>query len=225
VQTTGIDWRSNAPARFFNLAEDARRRLLDIATRHFAERGLEQTSLNEILAEAGVSKGAYYYYFDDKDDLFATTLESATDALLARLPMPPFDRLTQNDFWPTVERFVGLWAASFDTSSDLFRVAVQMTEAQRRSPRFAPVLAKGQAIFRSIIAPGQRLGCIRKDLSVDILVRLLEANDTVLDGIFLSKHTRVTRQSVASHTKLVFDTFKRLLIVVPAERKRGRRGG
>ena len=212
-------------ARFFNLAEEARRRLLDVATRHFAGRGFERASLNEILVEAGVSKGAYYYYFDDKDDLFATTLESATDTLLARLPMPPFDRLTEDDFWPTVERFVGLWAASFDTASDLFQIAVQMTEAQRRSPRFAPVLAKGQAIFRSIIAPGQRLGCIRKDLPLDVLVRLLEANDAVLDGIYLSKHTGVTRESLASHTKLVFDTFKRLLIAAPGERKRGRRRG
>lgn len=212
-------------ARFFNLAQEARQRLLDIATRHFAERGLERSSLNDILTEAGVSKGAYYYYFDDKDDLFATTLESATDVLLARLPMPPFDRLCKDDFWPTVERFVGLWGASFDTSSDLFQIAVQMTEVQRRNPRFAAVLAKGQTIFRSIIEPGQRLGCIRKDLPLDVLVRLLEANDAVLDGMFLSKQTRVTREMVASHTTLVFDTFKRLLIVAPLERKRGRRRG
>jgi AcrR family transcriptional regulator len=210
-------------ARFFNLAEEARRRLLDIATRHFAERGFERASLNEILAEAGISKGAYYYYFDDKDDLFATTLESATDQLLARMPMPPLDRLTKQEFWPTVERFVELWAASFDISSDIFQIAVQLTEAQRRSARFAPVLAKGQAIFRSIILPGQRLGCIRTDLPLEALVRILEANDTVLDGIYLSKHTRVTRDTLAAHTKLVFDTFKRLLVTGPEARQRRRR--
>ena len=211
-------------SRFLNLPPDARRRLLGIATKHFAERGVERASLNEILAEAGISKGAYYYYFDDKDDLFATTLESATDALLEKLPLPPFERLTRQTFWPTVERFVGLWAASFDTSSELFQVAFQMTEAQRRSPRYAPVLAKGQAVFRSIIAPGQRLGCVREDLPLDDLVRLLEANDIALDGIFLAKHARATRENVTAHTALVFDTFKRLLIVSPrpSRKRRGR---
>jgi len=212
-------------SRFLNLAPEARERLLGVATKHFAERGFERASLNEILAEAGISKGSYYYYFDDKDDLFATTLESATDALLARLPIPPFERLTTQTFWPTVERFVGLWAATFDTSSELFQVAFQMTEAQRRSPRFAPVLAKGQAVFRSIIGPGQRLGCIREDLSLDVLVRLLEANDIALDGIFLSKHARVTRENVAAHTRLVLDTFKRLLMVGPQERRKRKRRG
>jgi AcrR family transcriptional regulator len=212
-------------SRFLKLPLTARERLLRIATKHFAERGFERASLNEILAEAGLSKGSYYYYFDDKDDLFATTLESATDSLLAKLPLPPFERLTKATFWSTVERFVRLWAASFDTSSELFQVAFQLTEAQRRSPRYAPVLAKGQAVFRSIIGPGQRLGCIREDLPVDVLVRLLEANDTALDGIFLSRHAHVTREILAEHTELVLDTFKRLLMVWPRRpRPRRRRG-
>jgi AcrR family transcriptional regulator len=197
--------------------------LLRIATKHFAERGFDRASLNDILAEAGLSKGSYYYYFDDKDDLFAATLERATDALVAKLPLLSFERLTRETFWPAVERFVGLWAATFDTSSELFQVAFQMTEAQRRSPRFAPVLAKGQAVFRSLIGPGQRLGCIRDDLSLDVLVRLLEANDIVLDGIFLSRHARVTRENLTAHTELVLDTFKRLLMVWPRRPRKRRR--
>lgn len=198
--------------RFFNLPPKARSRLLAIATRHFAEHGLEGASLNEILAEAGLSKGSYYYYFDDKDDLFATALEHALDATFAKLPMPAFDELTAEQFWPTVERFVGQWASAFDVSSDLFQVALKLSQTQRNSPRFAPMLAKGQAIYRALLEPGRRLGCIRTDLSVDALVRLLEANDAVLDSIFLSTHQTVTSESVDQHVQLVFDTFKRLLI-------------
>lgn len=197
--------------RFFNLPAEARRRLLDIATKHFAKRGFERASLNEILAEAGISKGAYYYYFDDKDDLFATTLESAIDAMWAQLPLPAFDTLTREEFWPTVERLVEEWGATLDPASELFRMALQFTEVQRSSPRFAPVLAKAHAIYRALIDPGQRLGCVRRDLPVDALVRILEANDAVLDTIFLSTHRKVTRASLDQHMKLVFDTFKRLL--------------
>ncbi|WP_460351441.1 TetR/AcrR family transcriptional regulator [Actinoallomurus acanthiterrae] len=44
-------------------------RLLAMATRLFAENGYEGTSVQEIVAAAGVTKGAMYHYFAAKDDL------------------------------------------------------------------------------------------------------------------------------------------------------------
>jgi AcrR family transcriptional regulator len=216
--------------RFYHLAPQERRRLVDIATRHFATEGFERASLNEILAEAGISKGSYYYYFDDKDDLFATALESAVDDLMARLPLPALEKLQAAEFWPTVERFVASWASSLDVSSDLFQAALQLTESQRQSPRFAQMLEKSATVYRALIAPGRRLGCIRSDISVDALVRLLQASDAVLDAIFVSTHKKVTRASMAAHARLVFDTFKRLLVAEPfaapkAAKPRGKRRG
>jgi AcrR family transcriptional regulator len=202
--------------RFYNLAPEARARLLGTATHHFAKRGLQRASLNEILIEAGISKGAYYYYFDDKDDLFATALESAFDELYSQLNVPDFEGLSHDEFWPTVERFVAESASAFDMSSDLVQAALLLTDTQRKSARFAPILAKAQSVYRSLIEPGQRLGCIRKDLPVEALVRLLEANDAVLDSIFMASHRTMTKRALDRHVWLVFDTFKRLLATDPA---------
>lgn len=44
-------------------------RLLDAATRLFAEQGYDRTSVQEIVEAAGVTKGALYHYFGSKDDL------------------------------------------------------------------------------------------------------------------------------------------------------------
>src|SRR5262245_10752094 len=44
-------------------------RLLAVATRLFAEKGFEATSVQEIVQSAGVTKGAMYHYFAAKDDL------------------------------------------------------------------------------------------------------------------------------------------------------------
>lgn len=44
-------------------------RLLAVATRLFAERGYDRTSVQEIVEAAGVTKGALYHYFGSKDDL------------------------------------------------------------------------------------------------------------------------------------------------------------
>jgi AcrR family transcriptional regulator len=197
--------------RFFNLPPETRTRLLEIALAEFAARGFEDASLNGILAAAGLSKGVYYYYFEDKEDLFVTALETALGELLPRLPLPAFERLTPAEFWPEVERvFVG-WTALFDSSRDLLRAALGLSEERRRSPRFAAVLEKGRAFWRVIIEAGQRLGCVRTDVPIDVLVRLIEVNDHALDVGFRAANPAFTQRAFEEHVRLVFDTFKRLL--------------
>jgi len=58
--------------------EDAlatRNSLLDAAERVFQAKGVSSTSLNDIATEAGVSRGAIYWHFKDKADLFNAMIE------------------------------------------------------------------------------------------------------------------------------------------------------
>jgi AcrR family transcriptional regulator len=53
-----------------------REQLIEIATRLFAERGYEDTSIEAVLQEAEVSRGALYHHFDGKEGLFEAVHES-----------------------------------------------------------------------------------------------------------------------------------------------------
>ena len=44
--------------------ERRKQELLEIAYRMFITRGYENTSVDEIIEEAGIAKGTYYYYFN-----------------------------------------------------------------------------------------------------------------------------------------------------------------
>ena len=58
-----------------------RAELLDRAAGLFLQRGYENVSLNDLIADAGVSKGAFYHWFPSKDALVATLAgRSARDA-------------------------------------------------------------------------------------------------------------------------------------------------
>jgi AcrR family transcriptional regulator len=46
-----------------------------VATRLFAERGYDGTSIEAVLAEEGVSRGSLYHHFHGKDALFWAVLE------------------------------------------------------------------------------------------------------------------------------------------------------
>jgi AcrR family transcriptional regulator len=51
------------------MVRDTKHRILDAAAEVFGERGYQGASVDDVATEAGVTKGAVYYYFTDKDDL------------------------------------------------------------------------------------------------------------------------------------------------------------
>ncbi|HEY9066638.1 MAG TPA: TetR family transcriptional regulator [Burkholderiaceae bacterium] len=55
-----------------------RSHILDTAERVFEERGVSGTSLNEIAKAAGLTRGAIYWHFENKADLFNAMMERAT---------------------------------------------------------------------------------------------------------------------------------------------------
>lgn len=59
-------------------ALETRNRLLDAAERVFNDRGVSRTSLSEIAQAAGVTRGAIYWHFKNKLDLFDAMVERAT---------------------------------------------------------------------------------------------------------------------------------------------------
>ncbi|MFN2614140.1 MAG: TetR/AcrR family transcriptional regulator [Actinomycetota bacterium] len=50
-------------------ARQTKEKILDAALEVFAAHGYHDASIDEIAARAGVTKGAVYYWFEDKDDL------------------------------------------------------------------------------------------------------------------------------------------------------------
>jgi AcrR family transcriptional regulator len=58
---------------------DGRAALLQAAMEVFAQRGYRDASVDEIAERAGYSKGAIYFHFSGKDDLFFALLEERID--------------------------------------------------------------------------------------------------------------------------------------------------
>jgi TetR/AcrR family transcriptional regulator, repressor for uid operon len=54
---------------------ERRQSLIDAARRGVAARGFQSLTVDEVCAEAGVSKGAFYIYFDQKQDLLLALLD------------------------------------------------------------------------------------------------------------------------------------------------------
>jgi AcrR family transcriptional regulator len=62
--------------RLTRQGQERKQQLLDHAARLFAERGYAETRVIDIVRAAGVAKGLFYWYFDNKEAVFRELVES-----------------------------------------------------------------------------------------------------------------------------------------------------
>ncbi|MEG2175836.1 MAG: TetR/AcrR family transcriptional regulator [Oscillibacter sp.] len=67
---------------FLKLPPGKQEKLLEAATREFSRRPFSEASINQIIKDAGIPRGSFYMYFQDKEDLFRYLMKGYVDQLL-----------------------------------------------------------------------------------------------------------------------------------------------
>ena len=144
--------------------KDVRRiEMLDQALALFLERGYENVSLNDLLAIAGTSKGAFYHYFPSKEALVTALAErSATEAFEVLRPI--FVQPGKN----ALDRLNAGLAASY-------QVKVAMGAPEQIAAMTPLLKPENQALFGRIIA-------IWEDLFRPVLTEVITQG--VHEGVF-----------------------------------------
>ena len=79
-------------ARTPKVVEDRRDQIIDAAMQVFAQKGFSRATNKDIAREAGITPGLIYYYFDSKEDLLKTIIETRSPAqLMTTLPPQVFE--------------------------------------------------------------------------------------------------------------------------------------
>jgi AcrR family transcriptional regulator len=196
--------------RFGALAPEKRRQLMDVALSRFAEKGYEGASLNDILAAAGFGKSTYYYYFADKEDLFATVIEDFMARVAAEVPQLSLEGLDAGNFWPRLEEGFALVATTAARYPDMIAIARDVRTLWRNpTPRLRPIVDRVTAQQRAYLEIGRALGMLRTDIDVDWLLAITEAADQAVDERLLTDR-QLTADDLREHTRIVLDTFRRL---------------
>ncbi len=140
-----------------------RAELLDRASELFLRHGYDNVSLNDLIADAGVSKGAFYHWFPSKDALIASLAErSAREAFavievaVAQCAGNPLDRLNT------------VLQAGFD-------VNMEMGGPEQLAAMVALLRPDNAHLYERIVA-------FEQELFRPLLTRLI--SDGVADGIF-----------------------------------------
>lgn len=166
--------------RFQKLDADKREQILAAATAEFGEHPFETASYNRIIERAGISKGAMYYYFDGKEDLFRTALETAearwTKAVQLDVTGPETLPYEPEAFWRACEAFYGralrLWRAEPKTAQ-LFTQVGRAYHSGRTHPAIDEHYQRMFDRIELLVRAGQAIGAVRTDLPGDLLVTMV----------------------------------------------------
>jgi AcrR family transcriptional regulator len=176
--------------RFANMPSEKRARLLTSAAREFAAYGFEGASLNRILETAQVGKSSAYYYFEDKADLFCTTVEYCVERLRLAPPADTIAALTAETFWPAMAEAYAqplLLARQYPWFFGAARAVERLTPESLQHGSLAQLASRLMAGMTTLIQRGQDLGLIRTDLPQDLLAAWFRAIDGASDDWLLAQ--------------------------------------
>lgn len=127
----------------------SRERLLDGAVRVFARRGYRGASMNEIAAEAGLSKGALYWNFASKEELFFDLLDERAGRRLEAVVGLAGSASSEQDIPDEVSRS---FATAVDDYRELALLFHEYAAMAARDPDLRPSYVKWSARMRDGIA-------------------------------------------------------------------------
>lgn len=148
---------------------NTRGRIVSAAWKLFYEQGYEHTTVEDILALSGTSKGTFYHYFEGKDALLGTLSVLFDEKYAELMPTIPEDRNALDTLaWLNRELF-----AMIDASIPLDLLArLLSTQLTVRGEKH--LLDRDRLYFRllrEIVSRGQARGEVRTDMTVSEITK------------------------------------------------------
>jgi AcrR family transcriptional regulator len=174
--------------------KERREQLLDVGRRLFAEKGFEGTSVEEIAANAQVSKPVVYEHFGGKEGLYAVVVDREIRSLLDEINA---SLSTTHDPRILLEQAALALLGYIETSTDGFRILVRDSPVAQSTGTFASLISDVASQVEHLLADefrARNLDPKTAPLYAQMLVGMV-----ALTGQFWLDHRRQKRAEVAAH--------------------------
>lgn len=175
-------WGKGTPPERQELVDERRAQILRAALACLARKGYARTTMDDIAREAGLSKGAIYWYFPSKREMLLTMVREFLERTVSLL-----DTLTAHDAGSPSERLsrmLQVIAALFAQEQDAVLVTVDFWSLSRHDEEFTRLFHDAYQTFQGmaeqLLTEGVRAGEFRP-MRVREVARLLLG---MYDGLF-----------------------------------------
>lgn len=157
-------------------SEETRSKILHTALELFSRNGYDATGVAEICKRAKVSKGAFYYHFPSKQDLFLALMADWLGALDEGLQAAS---ASAQDIPQAIENMADASSEVFDALQVGFPILLEFWTQASRQPeiwrKVAEPYRKYLSYFADVIQLGMDQKAFREDLDPDLTSRFLMA--------------------------------------------------
>jgi TetR/AcrR family transcriptional regulator, transcriptional repressor of aconitase len=183
-------------------AKEARQeQILQAALHCFARRGYYATTIEDLVVETGLSRGALYLYFPSKEALYlalADRWNCGLEAAIRRQITPDLSPAT------ILQLIIEVTGAHVEAEADACRVLMEGWILGRTLPSLKDQVQRQQAqalrVFEQLLQAGVASGELRHDLAIHLHAQVLLAS---LQGLMVQWHLHpgtVNWQQVAKET-------------------------
>lgn len=162
---------------------DRKNEILDVAEKLFSIKGYEKCTINHILAEVGIAKGTFYYYFKSKEEVLDSIINRVTKMVVERA-----NSVAENPELTSVEKVLNvIFAMNVDNDLDnQFMERLHKPEnALIHQKSMVLMVNEITPILKSIVLEGINKGEFISEFPKEYIQIFLSASMTLLDdGIF-----------------------------------------
>lgn len=182
---------------FFNLAAEKRMRIEKCAMDEFEEYIYDTASINRVVKNAGIAKGSFYQYFENKMDLaiHVMTIIATEEASYIEAYMPGDDAI-EEDFFMWIKKQVKV-SIQFGNENlqyiKVYRNLMMSNEGELQTKLAEVTSTMGVDFYRDKIKWHMEKGTLRDDIGPDFLGEyLMTIIVSLIDRFFRSSSTEET---------------------------------
>lgn len=144
--------------------EATRRQILEMAARHFAEKGYAGTSVSDVINDAGVTKGGFYFHFPSKEALGLAVVRYKQEQWAGRVLAATMRHSSARDqLGAMVQALIDLYEQD-PSAKAIGRLCIEMSADPELRPELAPQFTTWIDMTAALFAKAQQEGHFRTDL-------------------------------------------------------------
>ncbi|PLR99242.1 TetR/AcrR family transcriptional regulator [Bacillus sp. T33-2] len=160
-------------SKFLNLEKEKQDRIINAAIKEFAQKGYDKASTNEIVKEAGISKGLLFHYFQNKKQLFLFLFDYCYN-IVADEFYKKVD-LTEVDFFNRIRQSVKIKMELLTKYPEIFKFIQEayMEDSTEIKTELETKIAKLNEINAGKVYEGIDVTKFRDDMAIEKILKII----------------------------------------------------
>jgi AcrR family transcriptional regulator len=158
---------------FYNLDPDKQKRIFAAAVQEFSQRRFSEASINQIVKNAGISRGSFYQYFINKEDIYLYMITGISREKMERFKQAEAF-MNDDDFFTVYMHLYEIAMRWIKEKPEYNQIMLLMElDDSEFIRKLRDLSAEGFVMMKDMVERDKKRGFIKADVDADLLIDIL----------------------------------------------------